>query len=474
MVSRAAASSKRHTVTTKTADEAEDWKFKYDAMYEEQMRIEKLVEKEYQHGSLLRYLLCELLATRSETLMDVVLPSYLLECRSFLEMYSDFIRPTLFRDIASGGNAEERMLRVLRFYLGGLSKMRGLTGMARRPLQSVKGECFRCNWKTSKLKAPVSPPEPLGDVEDYMLESGHLGDLVTTPSQKIASGFTRTTALASGHGGGKYTPAGLIATHDPDVVRFIAEQVSTSPPVSTFYVECPAKSIRMKGTIKTRAKMRCGCVWNIIKEVKVVSEGIISIKLDDFKEEYKMTLPTNRAKGVLSKPRIDFHGFVKVECSESGYQSIIWFPKSKTETDRFRVGAYVIPPGSNSPLYVVRGKWNGVMTLEKGHGEPITLFSAREAPVERKLMYPVRQQSFYESRRLWRRVVKAMVEHDLERAEKLYKDTQRDFKDMPQNLKYFKKKKGNKRSLTYELINWKERQEARRDPYALKKKLEDM
>jgi len=51
-------------------------------------------------------------------LFQVVLPTFVLEKRSLLEMYADFLGHTdLFTKISEQKNAEERMLAVLEFYL---------------------------------------------------------------------------------------------------------------------------------------------------------------------------------------------------------------------------------------------------------------------------------------------------------------------------------------------------------------------
>ncbi len=224
---------RRQTQTTATVED-DFGRFNYDIMYIRQMKAGNLKEPDLdKSGSLLRYLVCELLATRSETILDVALPSHMLECRSFLEMYSDFVRPGLLADIPSGSTPNERMLRVLKFYMAGLSKMRGFEGMARKPLHSVKGECFRClsshivlkksnyksifiplrcNWRPHKIKTEVTPPDYIGIAEDYLLDEG---SLITTQSKKVVKGLTRTSRLPSS--GGKYTKAGLIAANDPNI-----------------------------------------------------------------------------------------------------------------------------------------------------------------------------------------------------------------------------------------------------------------
>jgi len=49
-------------------------------------------------------------------LTKIVLPTFILERRSLLEMYSDFFaHPDIFLAIPDGKDPEERMIRVLRW-----------------------------------------------------------------------------------------------------------------------------------------------------------------------------------------------------------------------------------------------------------------------------------------------------------------------------------------------------------------------
>ena len=50
--------------------------------------------------------------------MQVTLPTFILEKRSLLEMFADFLGHTdIFLSIPDGSTPEERMFRVLKFYL---------------------------------------------------------------------------------------------------------------------------------------------------------------------------------------------------------------------------------------------------------------------------------------------------------------------------------------------------------------------
>ena len=151
-------------------------------------------------------------------LTRIVLPTFILERRSLLEMYADFFaHPDIFTDIAVKATPEERMVQVLRWYLSSFSASRKST-VAKKPYNPIIGMLLRLYWKLLLLYIPcyrrnipsLAPP---------------LADKVTAPIPWSAA---------------------------TDLV-FLAEQVSHHPPVSAFYAECQARNISFTGHIYTKS-----------------------------------------------------------------------------------------------------------------------------------------------------------------------------------------------------------------------------
>ena len=68
------------------------------------------------HGSVITHLLSQVRIGMDLT--KIVLPTFILERRSLLEMYSDFFaHPDLFVQITDGTTPEERIVAVLRWYI---------------------------------------------------------------------------------------------------------------------------------------------------------------------------------------------------------------------------------------------------------------------------------------------------------------------------------------------------------------------
>ena len=73
-------------------------------------------------------------------LTKIVLPTFILERRSLLEMYADFFaHPDLFSDIAVMKTPELRMVQVLKWYLSSFSASRKST-IAKKPYNPILGE----------------------------------------------------------------------------------------------------------------------------------------------------------------------------------------------------------------------------------------------------------------------------------------------------------------------------------------------
>ncbi|KTG31739.1 hypothetical protein cypCar_00046501, partial [Cyprinus carpio] len=147
-------------------------------------------------------------------LTRVVLPTFILEKRSLLEMYANFMaHPDLFLSISAGSTPEERMVRFVEYYMTAFHE--GRKGViAKKPYNPVLGETFHCSWEV-----------PQDRVHPLRTE--------TNP---------RTNQEATGVGSDSYR------------VRFVAEQVSHHPPVSGFYCECADRGMCVNTHIWTKSK----------------------------------------------------------------------------------------------------------------------------------------------------------------------------------------------------------------------------
>lgn len=163
----------------------------------------------------------------------MVLPTFILEKRSLLEMYANFMaHPDMFLSITAGATAEDRIIRFVEYYLTAFHEGRK-GAVAKKPYNPVLGETFHCSWEVPRDK--VKPPV-----------RSNQGTPGKNPNNEDS-------------GRGCYR------------VRFVAEQVSHHPPVSGFYCECREQRMCVNTHVWTKSKFMGMSIG-----VSMVGEGEVS------------------------------------------------------------------------------------------------------------------------------------------------------------------------------------------------------
>lgn len=145
--------------------------------------------------------------------IQVVLPTFILEKRSLLEMYADFMsHPDLFVAITDGITPEDRMVRFVEYYLTSFHEGRK-GSIAKKPYNPIIGETFHCSWTV---------PRNMEGSKDSLQ--------------------------------GSPDPSATASSQDPYLLRFVAEQVSHHPPVSGFYAECQERRMCVNTHVWTKSK----------------------------------------------------------------------------------------------------------------------------------------------------------------------------------------------------------------------------
>lgn len=153
----------------------------------------------------------------------MVLPTFILEKRSLLEMYADFMsHPDLFIAITNGATAEDRMIRFVEYYLTSFHEGRK-GAIAKKPYNPIIGETFHCSWRM-----------PKSEVASSVISS--------SSTQAVTNHAPLSEDTLSQVGSDCYT------------VRFVAEQVSHHPPVSGFYAECAERKMCVNAHVWTKSK----------------------------------------------------------------------------------------------------------------------------------------------------------------------------------------------------------------------------
>ncbi|KAB0805485.1 hypothetical protein PPYR_02455 [Photinus pyralis] len=335
----------------------------YDSLYDDEEELD--VEMDSQ-GSVIRHLLSQVKIGMDLT--KVVLPTFILERRSLLEMYADyFAHPDIFISIADFNTPRDRMIQVVRWYLSSYHAGRK-SSVAKKPYNPVLGETFSCHWELP----PTSP------------RSQHNEQLVSD---------------------------GPVPWASRDQLTFIAEQVSHHPPISAFYAEHYNKRISFNAHIYTKSKFLglSVCVYNI-------GQGVVSVL--DYDEEYFVTFPSGYGRSILTIPWIELGGSVSITCPKTGYYSNVEFlTKPFYGNKKHKITAEVFGPDERRPFVSISGEWNGVMEAKWSDKEkPEEFVNVNNLSIIKKQIRPINEQTDNESRKLWKEVTRALKFNDIDKA----------------------------------------------------------
>jgi len=335
-------------------------------------------------------------------LTKVVLPTFILEKRSLLEMFADCMaHPDYFVSIPDLPTPEARMIGVLKWYLTSFHAGRkSCTG--RRNSSSfgpVMGETFQVVNGVEVDRSDVSMNGSAIAKKPYnpiIGETFHCSWHV--PQNKTAS-TSLSDSLAS---------ESKSACNETVPLYYCAEQVSHHPPISAFYFECPDKQISMNASIYTKSKF-------MGMSVGVSMVGKVCLKDMCHDEEYVFSLPSVYARSILTVPWVEMGDRVTLTCKTSGYNAaIVFHTKPFYGGTLHRISAEVKNPSSEI-ICRVSGEWNGEMQFSYSNGENEMIDTSKMSSI-RKRVRPLSKQADSESRKLWKNVTHNLKVGDINKA----------------------------------------------------------
>ncbi|KAM9164304.1 oxysterol-binding protein-related protein 10 isoform 1-T1 [Pangshura tecta] len=306
-------------------------------------------------------------------LTRVVLPTFILEKRSLLEMYANFMaHPDLFLSIAAGATPEERIICFVEYYLTAFHEGRK-GAVAKKPYNPIIGESFHCSWDVPKDK-----------VKSFRTNSAS----VVSKDQAKEFGQDQSECYK---------------------LRFVAEQVSHHPPVSCFYCECKEKRMCVNAHVWTKSKFMGMSIG-----VSMVGEGVLYLM--EHEEEYVFTLPSAYARSILTIPWVELGGKVSINCAKTGYSATVTFHTKPFYGGKVhRVTAEVKHNPTNTIVCKAQGEWNGTLEFTYSNGET-KVIDTNKLPVIRKKIRPIAKQGPFESRYLWQHVTNSLKEGNIDAA----------------------------------------------------------
>ncbi|KAM6375809.1 oxysterol-binding protein-related protein 10 isoform 1-T1 [Alca torda] len=306
-------------------------------------------------------------------LTRVVLPTFILEKRSLLEMYANFMaHPDLFLSIAAGATPEERIICFVEYYLTAFHEGRK-GAVAKKPYNPIIGETFHCSWDVPKDKVKA-------------FRTNGASTVSKDPAKEF--GQDQSTCYK---------------------LRFVAEQVSHHPPVSCFYCECREKKMCVNAHVWTKSKFMGMSIG-----VSMVGEGVLYLM--EHEEEYVFTLPSAYARSILTIPWVELGGKVNINCAKTGYSATVTFHTKPFYGGKVhRVTAEVKHNPTNTIVCKAQGEWNGMLEFTYSNGETKVIDTSK-LPVIRKKIRPIAKQGPLESRHLWQHVTSSLKEGNIDAA----------------------------------------------------------
>ncbi|XP_062920414.1 oxysterol-binding protein-related protein 9 isoform X4 [Mobula hypostoma] len=316
-----------------------------------------------EHKSVIMHLLSQV--RLGMDLTKVVLPTFILERRSLLEMYADFFaHPDLFVSIVDQTDPRDRMVQVVKWYLSAFHAGRK-GSVAKKPYNPILGEIFKCHWIVPEIEIEENA-EPVAE--------------------------------------------GPIPEASQNSVTFVAEQVSHHPPISAFYAECFSKKIQFNAHIWTKSKFLGMSIG-----VHNIGQGCVSVL--DYDEHYILTFPNGYGRSILTVPWVELGGECNITCAKTGYNaSIIFHTKPFYGGKKHRVTAEIFSPHDKKSFCSIEGEWNGVMYAKWSTGESSIFVDTKKMPIIKKKVRKLEDQDDFESRRLWKDVTYNLKIKDIDAA----------------------------------------------------------
>ncbi|XP_016412824.1 oxysterol-binding protein-related protein 9-like [Sinocyclocheilus rhinocerous] len=304
-------------------------------------------------------------STSPKHCIEVVLPTFILERRSLLEMYADFFaHPDLFVSIAEQQDPRDRMVQVVKWYLSAFHAGRK-GSVAKKPYNPILGEVFFCHWDLPETEDPAS-------------------------SESVSDGPLPWSSKNS--------------------VSFVAEQVSHHPPISAFYAECFSKKIQFNAHIWTKSKFLGMSIG-----VHNIGQGCVSCL--EYDEHYILTFPNGYGRSILTVPWVELGGECNISCSKSGYSAnIVFHTKPFYGGKKHRITAEIFAPNDKKSFCSIEGEWNGVMYAKWATGENALFIDTKKIGIVKKKVRKLEDQLEYESRSLWKDVTTNLKLKDIDAA----------------------------------------------------------
>ncbi|KAI2634858.1 Oxysterol-binding protein [Hypomontagnella submonticulosa] len=198
--------------------------------------------------------------------------------------------------------------------------------------------------------------------------------------------------------------------NDGSTTRLICEQVSHHPPVTACVLYNKTHGISSSGYVAQETTL------SPTAGVRVRQIGHVIIRDEVHRESHLMTLPTLAIKGLLTgRPYPELEGTCYIS-SSSGYIATIDFQGKSALGGGAKNSVYAEVSNIRDRgklVFEVSGQWNGRLTvIDSTNGRKLDDFHVDDVPITNLRTKSLGEQSPWESRRAWNKVVEGISAGD--------------------------------------------------------------
>jgi oxysterol-binding protein-related protein 8 len=206
--------------------------------------------------------------------------------------------------------------------------------------------------------------------------------------------------------------------HNDSVTHYISEQISHHPPITAIHLKNDKYNYQYTGSILLGGKFYGNSADNVFSGEHIIQlldlKGKTTSSLILKIESYKFTFPNVTAYGILiGKGRLETTGELTVKCAETGYSSTIKFSGSN-------YGEGEVLNKEGKAVYQIYGNLDKQMILKNLETKKESIFVEYTILETRsaKIVAPLDKQDPNESRRVWHKITKNLINKKIEEADK--------------------------------------------------------
>ncbi|KAF2645035.1 Oxysterol-binding protein [Massarina eburnea CBS 473.64] len=193
--------------------------------------------------------------------------------------------------------------------------------------------------------------------------------------------------------------------------QLVSEQVSHHPPVTAYSIWNEKAGIRLQGYNAQKAS------FSRTINVKLQQIGHALLHIDEYNEDYFITLPSLHIEGLISgSPFVELNGQSYIQ-SSSGYTAKIDYSGRgwlSGKSNTFSASLYP-EDKKKEPVYTVEGQWNNGFTIKDAKGkETLDSYDPATTKVTPLTIPEIPEQDHFESRRAWEKVANAIKAGDMD------------------------------------------------------------